>query len=110
MIAVDGPERAVVPLPLKTLEEAEETLPLEALTLPDDDPELLRLERLGDAVTTSVPPTKTSKAESIDTASLSIVIGIAPGVSVVLSMMTLVGFTVKVSVPTTMVSSGCGAA
>ena len=97
----DNADRRLEPKPLEALE---------ALTLPDDDPELLRLERLGDAVTTSVPPTKTSKAESIDTASLSIVIGIAPGVSVVLSMMTLVGFTVKVSVPTTMVSSGCGAA
>ena len=84
--------------------------PLEALRLPDDDPELLELGRLGEAVTTSVPPTKTSKVESIDTAWLSIVTGLAPGTSVVLSITTWVGFTVKVSVPTTMVSSGCGAA
>ena len=84
--------------------------PLEVLRLPDDDPELLELGRPGEAVTTSVPPTKTSKAESIDTAWLSIVTGLAPGTSVVLSITTLVGFTVKVSVPTTMVSSGCGAA
>ena len=83
--------------------------PLEPLKLPDD-PELLELGRLGEAVTTSVPPTKTSKAESIDKATLSIVIGRAPGVSVVLSMITLVGFTVKVSLPMTMVSAGCGAA
>ena len=108
--------------PLKPLSEDEEPPntddgdemlelePLEPLKLPDDEPELLELGRLEEAVTTSVPPTKTSKAESIDTASLSIVIGRAPGVSVVLSMITLVGFTVKVSLPMTMVSTGCGAA
>lgn len=118
-------DKLAEPEPLKLLSEDEkppgtdnaderlESEPLEALEelkLPDDDPELLELGRLGEAVTTSVPPTKTSKAVSIDTASLSIVIGGAPGVTVVLSMITLVGFTVKVSLPMTMVSTGCGAA
>ena len=115
-------DKVVEAEPLKLLSEDEgppdtddadgklELEPLEALRLPDDDPELLELGRLGEAVTTSVPPTKTSKAESNDMAWLSIVTGLAPGTSVVLSITTWVGFTVKVSVPTTMVSSGCGAA
>ena len=95
------------------MDDADERLepePLEALKLPVDDPVLLELGRLGEAVTTSVPATKTSKAESIDTAWLSIVRGLAPGTIVVLSMITLVGFTVKVSLPMTRVSTGCGAA
>ncbi len=49
-------------------DERLEPEPLETLKLPDNDPELLELGRLGEAVTTSVPPTKTSKAESIDIA------------------------------------------
>ena len=91
-------------------DERLESEPLEMLKLPDDDLELLELERLGEAVTTSFPPTNTSNAESIDTALLLIVMGRAPGTSVVLSMTILVGFTVKVSLPMTMVSAGCGAA
>ncbi len=94
-------------------DEADEWLEserLEALELPEVDPELLELEGLGEAVTTSFPPTKTSKAESTDTALLSMVTGPAPGTSVVLSMTILVGFTVKVSLPMTMVSAGCGTA
>ena len=91
-------------------DERLEAEPLEALKMADDDPELLELGRLGEAVTTSVPPTNTSKAESIDTALLSMVTGRAPGTSVVLSITTWVGFTVKVPLPMTMVSTGCGAA
>ena len=118
----EGADKVAEAEPLKPLSEDEEPPDmdgaderlepelLETLKLPDDDPELLELERLGEAVTTSVPPTKTSKAESIDTALLSIVIGTAPGTSVVLSMTILVGFTVKVSLPMTMVSTGCSAA
>ena len=57
--------------------------PLEVLKRADEDLEVLELGRLGEAVTTSVPPTKTSNAESTDTALLSIVMGRAPGTSVV---------------------------
>ena len=70
------------PEPLKPLSEDEEPpntdetdgrlepIPLEALKeskLLDDDPGLLELGRFREAVTTSVPPTKTSKAVSTDT-------------------------------------------
>ena len=52
----------------------------------------------------AVPPTKTSKAESTDTGSLSTVIAEEPGRTVVLLMTILVGLTARVSVPTTRVS------
>ena len=97
----DDVDDGLLPEPLK---------PLEPLELPDDDLELLELRGLVEAVTTSVPPTKTSKAESTETFLLSIVTAGAPGTSVVLSMTILVGFTVKMSLPMTMVSSGCAAA
>ena len=55
----DDTDERLEPEPLEALEE---------LKLPDNDPGLLELERIGEAVRTSVPPTKTSKAESTDTA------------------------------------------
>ena len=73
-------DRLADPEPLKPLnkdeeppntDESDERLepePLEELKLPDDDPGIVELGRIGEAVTTSVPPTKTSKAESTDTA------------------------------------------